>query len=101
MRIVLTADHAGVDLKDELAGWLRDQGHDVLDLGTHGHESVDYPRYGAMLADALAQYLDLEPIEKQALLEQDCLAGRAAGLVELIEMKMLMARTPGRSNVAH
>ena len=53
------------------------------------------------LVNALAQYLDLEPIEKQALLEQDCLAGRAAGLVELIEMKMLMAKTPGRSHVAH
>ena len=54
MRIVLTADHAGVDLKDLLADWLREQGNDVLDLGTNSHESVDYPRYGAMLAEALA-----------------------------------------------
>jgi ribose 5-phosphate isomerase B len=54
MRIVLTADHAGVDLKDLLAGWLAEQGHDILDLGTHGHESVDYPRFGALLAEALA-----------------------------------------------
>ena len=54
MRIVLTADHAGVDLKDELAAWLAEQGHDVLDLGTHRHESVDYPRLGAMLAAAIA-----------------------------------------------
>jgi ribose 5-phosphate isomerase B len=54
MRIVLTADHAGVDLKDELAAWLSEQGHDVLDLGAHDHESVDYPRYGVMLAEALA-----------------------------------------------
>lgn len=54
MRIVLTADHAGVDLKDELAGWLAEQGHDVLDLGTNGHESVDYPRFGALMAEALA-----------------------------------------------
>jgi ribose 5-phosphate isomerase B len=54
MRIVLTADHAGVDLKDELAAWLSEQGHEILDLGTHSHESVDYPRYGALLAEALA-----------------------------------------------
>jgi ribose 5-phosphate isomerase B len=54
MRIVLTADHAGVDLKDELAAWLGEQGHDILDLGTHSHDSVDYPRFGAMLAEALA-----------------------------------------------
>jgi len=54
MRIVLTADHAGVDLKDDLAAWLGEQGHDVLDLGTHSHESVDYPRFGAIMAEALA-----------------------------------------------
>src|SRR6476620_1897297 len=54
MRIVLTADHAGVDLKDLLAAWLAEQGHDILDLGTNGPESVDYPRFGALMAEALA-----------------------------------------------
>ena len=54
MRIVFTADHAGVDLKDELVAWLTEQGHDILDLGTYDHESVDYPRFGAMLAEAIA-----------------------------------------------
>jgi len=53
MRIVLTADHAGVDLKDMLAAWLAEQGHEILDLGTHDHKSVDYPRFGAVLAEAL------------------------------------------------
>ena len=54
MRIALSADHAGVDLKDALAAWLREDGHDVADLGTNGHESVDYPDYGARLARAVA-----------------------------------------------
>jgi uncharacterized protein len=49
--------------------------------------------------NALAQCLDLEPIEKQALLEQDCLRSRAESLVELLEMKILVARTPGVSTV--
>jgi ribose 5-phosphate isomerase B len=49
MRIALAADHAGYALKDELAVWLRDQGHEVTDLGTNGPESVDYPEYGAKL----------------------------------------------------
>jgi hypothetical protein len=53
------------------------------------------------LVNALAQYLDLEPLEKQALLEQPSLRHRAVSLVELLEMKMLMARTPRASNVAH
>jgi len=53
------------------------------------------------LVHALAQYLDLEPLEKQALLEQRSLRSRAQSLVELLEMKILMAKTPGLSNVAH
>jgi len=54
MRIALAADHAGYQLKDELARWLREQGHDVSDLGTNGPESVDYPEYGMRLAQAIA-----------------------------------------------
>ena len=54
MRIALAADHAGVDLKDQLVEWLRGAGHDVSDLGTHGRDSVDYPEYGAKLAAAVA-----------------------------------------------
>jgi ribose 5-phosphate isomerase B len=54
MRIALASDHAGFMLKDELAAWLRDNGHIVLDLGTNGPESVDYPEFGARLATAIA-----------------------------------------------
>ena len=53
MRIALAADHAGVDLKDDLAGWLKELGHEVEDLGTHGHESVDYPDFGGRMARAI------------------------------------------------
>jgi Lon protease-like protein len=53
------------------------------------------------LVNALAQYLDLEPLEKQALLERHSLRSRAESLVELLEMKIMMARTPGLSNVAN
>lgn len=54
MRIALASDHAGFALKDELAAWLRDSGHVVIDLGTNSTESVDYPEYGARLANAVA-----------------------------------------------
>ena len=54
MRIALAADHAGYVLKDELVQWLREAGHEVSDLGTNGPESVDYPEYGARLAEAIA-----------------------------------------------
>jgi len=54
MRIALSADHAGYELKDQLAAWLGEAGHDVIDLGTNGPESVDYPDYGARLAKAVS-----------------------------------------------
>lgn len=54
MRIAIASDHAAFALKQALLPWLADQGHDVIDLGTHGPESVDYPDYGRKLAAALA-----------------------------------------------
>ncbi len=53
------------------------------------------------VVNALAQYLNLEPLEKQALLEQHDLRTRAESLVELLEMKIMIARTPGLSQIAH
>src|SRR5213594_2814760 len=43
MRIVVGADHRGYELKNALAASLRENGHDVLDVGTNGPDSVDYP----------------------------------------------------------
>jgi ribose 5-phosphate isomerase B len=54
MRIAIASDHAAIALKAVLAGWLRDAGHEVDDLGPHDGSSVDYPDYGYKLADAVA-----------------------------------------------
>lgn len=55
MRLALAADHAAVALKDAVVDWAKAAGHEVLDLGTHGAASVDYPDYGFALARALAE----------------------------------------------
>ena len=44
------------------------------------------------LVNALAQYLELEPVEKQALLERDGLLSRCRSLIELLEMKVLTSQ---------
>ena len=44
------------------------------------------------LVNALAQYLEFEPVEKQALLERDGLLERCRSLIELLEMKVIVAR---------
>jgi ribose 5-phosphate isomerase B len=54
MKIAIASDHAAFALKAELAGWLRELGHEVEDLGTHSEESVDYPDFGYRLAEHVA-----------------------------------------------
>src|SRR3990170_3303069 len=54
MRIALASDHAGFALKRELAAWLGELGYEVTDLGTNTTESVDYPKFGEKLANAVA-----------------------------------------------
>jgi ribose 5-phosphate isomerase B len=53
MRIVFSADHAGYLLKNELAARLAQQGHEVIDLGTHSAAPVDYPDSAQAVASAL------------------------------------------------
>jgi ribose 5-phosphate isomerase B len=45
MRIAIGSDHAGYDLKCELAACMKDLGHEVLDMGTHSTDPVDYPDF--------------------------------------------------------
>ena len=54
MRIALGSDHAGFPLKQDLAGFLQEQGHDVLDMGTDSTAPVDYPAFCASAARAVA-----------------------------------------------
>jgi ribose 5-phosphate isomerase B len=53
MKIAIATDHAGYDFKQGLAAYLRQQGYDVLDLGTHDTASVDYPDYAAKVCAAV------------------------------------------------
>ena len=50
------------------------------------------------LVNTLAQYLEFEAVEKQALLERDGLLDRCRSLIELLEMKVLVAQRPWESD---
>lgn len=43
MRLVVGGDHAGYELKQRVVAALRDWGHEVEDVGSHGPEAVDFP----------------------------------------------------------
>ncbi len=55
MRIAIGADHAGYDLKCHLVAVLRNLDHTVLDLGTDGTDSVDYPAFCAAVGRAVVR----------------------------------------------
>lgn len=53
MRIVIGADHAGFALKQILADYLRQLGHEVIDKGTDSERPVDYPDFAEAVAKVL------------------------------------------------
>jgi len=53
--IVIASDHPGFPLKSVLKQDLADLGYGVLDLGTDGPQSVDYPDFAYALAAAIKQ----------------------------------------------
>ena len=53
--ISIASDHAGFELKQVLIAHLRGIGHEVIDLGTHGADSVDYPDFAHKLCKHVAK----------------------------------------------
>ena len=51
MKITIGCDHAGVEYKSKIVEFLEKEGYQVLDVGTHGTESVDYPDYAHKVAE--------------------------------------------------
>lgn len=53
MKIAVGSDHAGFRLKGEIIAFLRAQGLEVIDMGTSGEESVDYPDFALKVAESV------------------------------------------------
>lgn len=53
MKILVSGDHAGYELKGQIGRRLQDWGFQVVDLGPHSEESVDYPDYAQRLGEEL------------------------------------------------
>ena len=53
MELLIASDHAGYDLKTSLTAWLRQQGHQVEDLGPASADRVDYPDNAHPLAQRI------------------------------------------------
>ncbi len=53
MKVSIGADHAGFPLKQEVAAHLREQGHEVIDLGTNSTDPVDYPDFAEAVGKSI------------------------------------------------
>lgn len=56
MKIALGADHGGYELKEKIKKHLSQrQDIEIVDMGTHSTESVDYPKYGHAVAKSVVE----------------------------------------------
>jgi ribose 5-phosphate isomerase B len=53
MRIAIGSDHAGFELKGHLIAFLRELGYQIVDVGTHSTDPVDYPDFAEAVGLAL------------------------------------------------
>lgn len=53
MKIGLASDHAGVFYKEKLTKYIENKGYTIIDYGTNGIESVDYPDFAHKLGEAI------------------------------------------------
>jgi ribose 5-phosphate isomerase B len=53
MRISLGSDHGGLELKNHLVSFLKNNGHEVIDYGTDCNTSCDYPDFAYKAACAI------------------------------------------------
>src|SRR5262245_59014583 len=55
MRVVIGTDNAGFFLKQDLSAYIRELGHEVLDVGTYDDGTADYPDYAQKLGKVLIE----------------------------------------------
>lgn len=55
MRIAVGSDHRGTVMRDKIIQFLEKLGHEIVDMGTHSHDSVDYPDVAAAVAESVSK----------------------------------------------
>ena len=53
--IALASDHGGYELKEDLKEYLSEEGYQTQDLGPPTPDSVDYPSFGAKIAELVSR----------------------------------------------
>ena len=54
MKIAIASDHGGFSVKEQVKAHLETLGHEAVDFGCYGLDSVDYPDFGFPACEAVA-----------------------------------------------
>lgn len=61
-KIALGADHAGFELKEQIAKYLKEKGYEVKDFGAYSTDSIDYPDPAYSTAKSVSEHSSDEGI---------------------------------------
>lgn len=102
MKIAVGSDHGGYALKQVVAETLRSRGVDVVDMGTDGDTSVDYPDYGAKVAGAVsAKLVDRGVLVCGTGIGMSIVANKFPGVRAALVTDAFMARMAAEHNDAN
>ncbi len=103
MRIAIGSDHGGFELKEQVKAHMAGGGHDVVDVGTNGLASVDYPDFASHVGDAVARAeVDFGVLVCGSGLGMEIAANKVAGVraVQVMDVEMAkMSRLHNDANV--
>lgn len=54
MKIIIGADHGGYELKNSITEWLKNNNHQVNDIGVFTSDSVDYPDISKVVGECVS-----------------------------------------------
>ncbi len=53
MKVAIGSDHGGFELKEKIKIYLKSKDFEIIDVGTHSTESVDYPDYAKKVVESI------------------------------------------------
>jgi len=100
--IVIGSDHGGLSLKSALNSYLTRRGLEVLDAGTNGDASVDYPDYGQKVSETvIAGQADLGILICGTGIGMSIAANKIPGIRAALVTDVFMARMAKEHNNAN
>lgn len=101
MRVAVGSDHAGFELKEFIKEYLESKGIDVVDVGTHSEERVDYPDFAKKVCEEVRKGADFGVLICGTGIGMSIAANKCKGIRAALCLYPEMARLARRHNNAN